>query len=323
MTPSVPILMELSPTRKAPQASTYSYLISGLRVSSEMELPSAIRADESQDEADVTIRIASVPESLSTTDRGGTDWAIQGTHFWAAIPNIMRVLISDGRTIDVQPNPNADTGDCVLYLLGTCFAILLHQRGRVVLHASAVAVGDRAMLFCGVSGAGKSTMAAMLGRRGYPLLNDDVCNLSPQAGGEYAVYPDGRMLKLWGTSLEYLQWTGSPESMVRRDTDKFYMAPERVDLTPRRVGGVYILKTGGDEPAALDRLALAEATVELSENAYRPALVHAMNMAPAYFAASVAIQRHAGVFRLKRPMDFARADEALDLLEQSWADAGA
>jgi hypothetical protein len=314
------MLIELSPT---PKAVTYSYLISGLRVSSELELPSAIRAEGVHLDVDVTIRRTDVPASLPNPERKGGDWASQGKRFLLDIPAVMRVLVSDGCTIDVQAEAAADPGDCVLYLLGTCFAILLHQRGRVVLHASAVAVGERAMLFCGVSGAGKSTIAAMLGRRSYPLLNDDVCNLSPLSNGEYAVYPDGRMLKLWGTSLEYLQRKGTPESMVRRDTDKYYMAPEQVDLTPRPVGGVYILKTSDEEAATLERLTLAEATVELSENAYRPTLVHSMNMTAAYFAASVSIQRHAGVFRLSRSMNFARADEALDLLEQSWKGAGA
>ncbi len=315
------MLMELSQTPEAIQADTHSYVISGLRVHSEIMLPSAIRVDEPHADAEVTIRVAAVPETLPDADRKGEGWAIAGNRFLLMIPKLMRVLVSDGRAIEVQIEASADPGDCVLFLLGTCFAILLHQRRRVVLHASAVAVGDRAMLFCGVSGAGKSTMAAMLGQRGYPLLNDDVCNLSPLSNGEYAVYPDGRMLKLWGKSLEYLQWTGSPESMVRRDTDKYYMAPEQVDLTPRRVGGVYILKTS-DEGAVLERLGVADATVELLENAYRPWLVHPMKMTPAYFAAAVAIQRHAGVFRLNRPMNFARADEALDLLEQSWAEAG-
>ncbi len=39
-----------------------------------------------------------------------------------------------------------------VYLLGTAFGILQHQRGRMVLHASAVAVGDKAALFAGPQG---------------------------------------------------------------------------------------------------------------------------------------------------------------------------
>ncbi len=219
----------------------------------------------------------------------------------------------------VQIEPGHDPADLVLYLLGTCFAVILQQRGRVVLHASAVAVDGRAMLFCGQSGAGKSTLAALLERRGYPLLNDDVCNISLQ-GAEYVVYPDGRMLKLWAESMKHLERDGEAGARVRRDLEKFYTAPEHVDLTPRPVGGVYILHARDDgADASLSRLNSAESLAELTSNAYRPALVRAMNMIPAYFQALVAVQRNAGVYRLSRTMDFARAGEAVTLLEQHWS----
>jgi hypothetical protein len=71
-------------------------------------------------------------------------------------------------------------------------------------------------------------------------------------------------------------------------------------------------------PATLQRLNAAESMAELTRNAYRPGLVHAMNMQQQYFAVCIEIQRNAGIYRLSRPLDFARAGEALDLLEGHW-----
>jgi len=283
-------------------------------------MPSAILAEATVGgEPDVNITLGEVPAHLAAATKVGKDWEYAPGEFLLRLRDTMDVYVSRGNSIVLRPVATCDPGDLVLYLLGTCFAVLLQQRGRVVFHASAVAVGDRAMLFCGASGTGKSTMAAMLSERGYPLLNDDVCNLSPDADDRYAVYPDGRMLKLWARSVDHLQWTATDGARVRHDAEKFYMAPSLVDLKPRQVGGVYILHAAEQGAASsVEALNVAEALSHLTANAYRPALVRAMEMFPAYFAASAAIQRHAGVFRLSRAMDFSRTEEVMDLLEAHW-----
>ncbi|WP_170835055.1 hypothetical protein [Terriglobus roseus] len=319
----MPYVSDQIPPDSTGAGGHFHYVISGLTVWSEIEMPSAIVAEAiGGGEPDVRITLGEVPAHLAAPAKQGAEWEFSPSEFLLRMRDLLDVYVSGGNSILLQPSATCDPGDLVLYLLGTCFAILLQQRGRVVLHASAVAVGDRAMLFCGASGMGKSTMAAMLSERGYPLLNDDVCNLSPGEDGQYSVYPDGRMLKLWARSVDHLQWTKTDHARVRHDADKFYMAPASVDLKPRSVGSVYMLHVAeGDDVATLTPLNLAESMSQLILNAYRPALVHAMDMVPAYFAASAGIQRHAGVFRLSRPMDFSRAAEALDLLESQWSSA--
>ena len=309
---------------RTPEADTsggkreYDYVISGLCVRSVLELPSAIRSETRHAHPDVTIAVGDVPQALPTPDRSGKDWAIQGETFLLHLHGVLRALIRGGTSMLVEFEPGQDPDDLVLYLLGTCFAVILQQRGRVVLHASAIAVQGRAMLFCGQSGAGKSTMAALLEQRGYALLNDDVCNLSLH-NGEYVVYPDGRMLKLWAESMAHLRKESDASRRVRRNLEKFYTAPEHLDLTPRPVGGVYVLRAGEkDRSAELSRLSAAEALAELMDNAYRPMLVQAMNMQAAYFQVAVTIQRSAGVYRLSRPLDFSVVNDSVAMLERHW-----
>ena len=51
--------------------------------------------------------------------------------------------------------------------------LLAGERGALPLHASAVAVGGRAIVICGITGRGKSTLAAALVARGHQAIAED------------------------------------------------------------------------------------------------------------------------------------------------------
>src|SRR5205085_11497996 len=82
-------------------------------------------------------------------------------------------LMRAGREIVVDPAEGVSGDVLRLYLLGPVLALALHQRGWLMLHASAVAMGQQAVAFLGGSGWGKSTMAGVLHQRGHALVADD------------------------------------------------------------------------------------------------------------------------------------------------------
>src|SRR5208337_3198059 len=146
-------------------------------VESEIELPGAIDAGRSGT-TEVRIRRTSAPDRLDGATASGPSWQIAGESFLLNVPNVARFLLSKGAAIDFDPASAEALDDVPIFILGTVFGILLHQRGRITLHASAVRVNGGAVLFCGSSGAGKSTMAAALAQRGYPVASDDICPVS-------------------------------------------------------------------------------------------------------------------------------------------------
>lgn len=294
----------------------FSYAISGLSVLSDIALPSAIPAPSSA-APDVTIQQAVLPEAtaeqFADSSEPGED------RFWLRIQSSGRFLMEGGKRILYQPLVEGDPGELVLQLIGTCFSIILQQRGRLVLHASAVSVGGRAMLFCGESGAGKSTLAAMLSDRGYPLLNDDVCSLTQDHDGRFLATPDGRMLKLWSSSLKQLDRPNRGAEIIGR-SDKFYALPANSDRAARPLGGIYLLDEGpAGQPPALTLLGRARAIAALHENAYRLELVRAMGQEQLYFQAAAALCATVPVYQLRRAKDFQEADGVLDLLAAAWA----
>ncbi len=69
------------------------------------------------------------------------------------------------------------------------FVLHLTAHGGLLLHGCAFAQGGRGLLFLGESGAGKSTIARLLCRRGLGgILSDDRAILRPQAGGGFLLY---------------------------------------------------------------------------------------------------------------------------------------
>jgi hypothetical protein len=302
-----------------PSPHPFDYVISGLTVRSEVEIPSAIASVAHRQTPQVSIRAAALPLHLENPLRTFGQVEVDDRQLLMHINRIARFLIRDGSEILFEAEDGHDPGDLTLYLLGTCFAVLLQQRGCVVLHASAVSVDGRAMLFCGQSGAGKSTLAAMLCERGFPLLNDDVCSLRPEPGGGFSVTPDGRMLKLWEPSVQHLELTDRRGPAVRGNTEKYYMAPPVADRVAQRVGGVYILEDAEPgESVSLRRLSVVDGMAELKRNSYRPSLVWAMQMEATYFRATAALQSDASLYALRRPKDFAGAGKVLEMLESHW-----
>jgi hypothetical protein len=299
---------------------SYSYGISGLHVSSDVMLPGAVALAVCRDEPDVLIRHHPVPETLSSVQASGPTWQTGDKRFLLRIPDIARFLISEGHEIAYELEEGAHESDVPIFILGSVFGILLHQRERVVLHASAVRVNDKAVLFCGSSGAGKSTIAAALAQRGYPLVIDDVCAVS-FASGKPTVYSDGRQLKLWEHAISRLDLAQRRGKRVRTSLEKFYVDPGEVFNEPLALGAVYVLREarpphmpGIEQPNVVDAMLL------LRRNAYRPLLVRRLGQDTNYFHAATAIANAAGIFHLSRPFDFAKMPEVLGWLERHWLD---
>jgi hypothetical protein len=296
------------------------YRIAGLSVGSEIALPGLIAAAQ-RNTPEITIRRGAVPESLPDATAAGPTWQIAGKQFLMNIPDIARFLLRNGDEIICEPHSDATAVDMPIFILGTVFGILLHQREQIVLHASAVRVNGKAVLFCGASGAGKSTLAAALAQRGYPLVTDDFCTLTVNGAGAPLVHPDGRQLKLWAQAIERLDLAQQRGERVRASLEKFYVEPSDVFTEPLELGAVYALREARPpHTPGIERPNVVDAALLLRRNAYRPLLVRRMDQKANYFHAATLIANVSGIFYLTRPLDFAKMPEVIASLETHWLD---
>lgn len=298
-----------------------SYRVAGLSVGSDIGLPGLIVGEIDDPRPDVTIRHAPVALQLGDPTVSGPTWQMTGDRFLLRIPEIARFLLSGGRDIAFEMENGRAAEDAAPFLMGTVFGILLHQRRRIVLHASAVCVGGKAVLFCGPAGAGKSTLAAGLMQRGYPSVADDLCgvDLNPAP----MVHPDGRRLKLWAEAIAKLDLGASQGALVRHGVRKYYVEPPAMCRDALPVGAVYLLRDAyAPHSPGITPVNIVDAAFLLQRSAFRPGLVRRMGLREEYFRAAAAIVGAAGVFELRRPFGFAAMPRVIGWLEDHWAAIG-
>lgn len=148
----------------------HSYRAFGLRIDSKWRLPECRTADGPPD---LLIRQASVSgdglQPVTDSWSIAVDDAVRLRHH-----AVGSFRLATDTEIDVDPA--ASTTEPVLrhYLLGPVLGVMLHLRGSLVLHASAIRVEGSAIAFVGGTGSGKSLIAATAYRRGHPPLTDDI-----------------------------------------------------------------------------------------------------------------------------------------------------
>lgn len=171
-----------------------------------------------------------------------------------------------------SPGPSQDMHDLAPYFLGPIMGYLLRRRGVTALHASAIAVDGKAVVFIGAAGAGKSTTAAALALRGIPVLCEDIAAIDESAQG-FSIQSGYSRVCLWPESVEIL--AGHPDALPRiaRNWEKCYLALDgtraRLDTRMRRLGAIYLLAPRERRNAPrIEEVSVREALLELVQNTY-------------------------------------------------------
>lgn len=281
----------------------HRYRLFGLSVESEVPLPELV-ADPKSGGPDVEVRV----RTIARAPEAPAGLHIEGDEALLVIPPAGRFLARGGRELLVEPAPGASERNLRLYLLGSAFAAILHQRGLLPLHANAVVVEGKAIGFMGHPGAGKSTLAAWFHDRGFDVLADDVCVVTGAAGGNPIAHPGIPRLRLWREALEAGGRDASAYERSFDDMDKYTVPTDLERALPAvPLSHLYLLEKAEEEPSVA-RLEGAAAVEAMIANTYRGAYVRLMGTTRQHMLACAQLARTVPVFRARRRWGYERFD---------------
>lgn len=283
----------------------YQYWAFGLNISSEIEFPQML--PHNFEEADVTITIGKVPDSLEG-DNVITRRRISASpyEYLLHINNTARYYAANGNRLIIEPVKGADINSIRLFMLSNAMAAIIHQRGCIPFHASGIITDEGIVLFTGRSGIGKSTTALALMQEGYQLFTDDVCVLSYSKNSckieAVSSYP---VMKLWENTMGLfaIQNTSYRKYQLKSDAPKFGIFQHNNFTTRQQeVSKIFILKTNteGNEIShkVLNKL---ESFNALEQNTYRRKQIDLMGFRKNHFEVISALVHQATVIELMRP----------------------
>ena len=293
-----------------------SYSAYGLTIQSAFELPELTRVESTDRTPDVVFRrgaVDPVPESVDGT--GGRRITAGPDHCRLSYDSYGSFLVERGERVTFDPaSPDVVETKIIRRLLeNEMLGVLLHQRGRLVLHASAVSVDGRAVIFLGPRGVGKSTTAAAFHEHGYPILEDDI--VSVRFDDETPIVDPGvPEMRLKPDAVDGLAIEGTTSHADDGGSGKRYQQfPEVPDAVP--LAGCYVLDTA--DAIGFREIPQRGALFNLVNHTYTQGLLSDTDQAGAHFQQCSAIADRVPFKLLERPEDH---DELPALIDTVVAD---
>lgn len=154
--------------------------------------------------------------------------------------------IVDAQTVQIEPSDGVSDHLISQAFLGLVMSLVLERRGVLCLHASAVSVNNRAVIFLGDKGAGKSTTSGALLMRGHVPITDDLVAVG-DLGTEPAmptVRPGFASMKLWPDSVDALALDAdASDRMIHPSVAKVQKRmPAEIAPQPVAMGALMVLR---------------------------------------------------------------------------------
>ena len=297
----------------------YCYQAYGLTIHSQLQLPQLVKGIRN-DYPDIVVRYGKVRKFLENVTDSGIDWQISSKQFLLRIDGVAEYWANGAGEVWIDRDRNASDDDVRLWLLGSTFGFLLHLRRILPLHASAISTDKGAVLFTGVSGAGKSTTLGAMVKRGYAMLADDVSGIVLDEQGCPQVLPAFPCSRMFADSAAKLKRSTEGVSQVKASLNKYLFPIDNFCSESLPIYKIYVL-TNNEQPEI--ELQPVEKNIDKLSyflvNTYRKRFVKAISWEKEQFKLISQVIHKTRVTKVTRPSQAFLLDQLVEYIEKDFS----
>jgi hypothetical protein len=269
---------------------------------------------------DLNINEVKTPRTVTNPVYANSLWQLNQHEFAMQVEGVGSYYACNGNEIEYTPDAGALHELVELYLYGSVYGAILHQRKILPLHGSSFIWNEQGVALCGDSGAGKSAITASFCMNGAQFLTDDVTPIVFN-GGIPGIIPLSDRIKLWHDSLQQLNQEKRELTAVYPGNKKFYLPMKKSMQENCPLKWLFIIEPSEVIDIEADVLLGAESFTAIRNEVYRWEYLPAMQETETtYFEELLNICRTINVVKVKRPFQVP-IDNMIGFLQKQMAEA--
>ena len=250
---------------------------------------------------DVTIKVTKQKKSVDFPQYSDNWNQITQNEFALDVEGVARYYACNGNYIEVYPYEGFNQQALELYMNGSVYGAILHQRKIIPLHGSCFIYGGKGIMVCGESGVGKSSLTAAFCLEGSEFLTDDVTPIVINNSKPYILTLSDR-IKLWDDSIEQLNLSTDGLLKIDLENEKFYFPVESEKPDFFLLNQIFVLEIHDKTAVEFQQIKGAEKVTIIRNQIYRMEYLQGMpENESVFFEYLVNISNHVTITLVKRP----------------------
>lgn len=293
----------------------YYYKLYDLIVKSDFKMDELLQIEERKD-YDVCIKYENINEDIKRKVDEVFWYHIEDNYAVLEIRDVANYYIKAGKEIIVDPFENYKMHELKTFILGSCFGILLKQRGQIAIHGGAVKINNKAFILTGKTGAGKSTLTNAFMDKGYKFLSDDVSPLNVKE--IIKVMPAYPQQKLCKDAMDKMGYNTEEFKKIDEKRDKYAIsAYDSFIKEPLELGGICEIELHNKKDVNIEEVKGKDKILSIIRNIYRIEIFDENQLNKDYFKKCLNIALNIPLFKIKRPKDGFTVNRQIELINEA------